>query len=101
MEDNECEAKAQLIKSKEIFENQACWVLNQLEEFKKIEKKMKQYEANIKAYMVDNNIDTFKSKQGSFTIITKKVSLLDKNKIEDIEKYYVEQKRVIMYKSIN
>ena len=62
---------------------------------------MKQYEANIKDYMISNKIKEYSNEAGSFTIISKKVSVLDRSLIEDIDQYYTEKKSKIMYKSIN
>lgn len=92
-------AQANLTESK--FKAQADEYLSKMEEFKKIEKKMKQFEANIKQYMIDNEVREYKNKIGSFTIVERKVSLLNRALIEDIEQYYTETKRKTMYKSIN
>ena len=83
------------------FKTQCDFYLNKLEEFKKTEKKMKQYEANIKQYMINNGVREYSNETGSFTIVSKKVSVLDRSLIEDIEQYYVEMKRKIMYKSVH
>jgi len=82
------------------FNQQATEYLSKMESFKKLEKKMKQYESNIKNYMIDNNIKDFTNEVGSFTIVKKKVSMLNRTLIEDIEQYYEETQRKIMYKSV-
>lgn len=83
------------------FKSQANEYLAKMEEFKKLEKKMKQWEVNIKQYMVDNDIREFKSDIGTITIVERKVSVLNRALIDDIEQYYQETRRKIMYKSIN
>ncbi len=57
--ENEYEIKPEVLESKEKFEYQANYYLTKFEEFKKLEKTMKQYEHNIRAYMIDKNIETY------------------------------------------
>ena len=94
------QVKAQNL-TKERFEAQANEYLEAMEQYKKTEKKMKQYEVNIKEYMVQNDVREYKNEVGSFTIVTKKVSMLNRALIEDIEQYYTETKRITMYKSLH
>ncbi len=83
------------------FKSQANEYMAKLEEFKKLEKKMKQYESNIKQFMIDNGISLFETEHGTFSIVARKVNVLNKSLIDDIDQYYEEVKRVIMYKSLN
>ncbi len=100
-EEQEYQVKAQANLTESKFRIQADEYLQKMEEFKKLEKKMKQYEANIKDYMITNNLREYRNEIGSFTIVTKKMNVLNKALIEDIEQYYSETRRTIMYKSIN
>jgi uncharacterized protein YlzI (FlbEa/FlbD family) len=95
------EVKAQSGMTEKKFKAQADEYLSKMEEFKKLEKKMKQYEANIKDYMITNKIESYKNEIGSFTIVTRKQSRLDRSLIEDIDKYYREIRMTTMYKSVN
>lgn len=97
---NEYQVKAQSVTESK-FKSQANEYLAKMEEFKKLEKKMKQWEANIKQYMIENDLREYKSDVGTFTIVERKVSMLNRALIEDIEQYYQETKRKMMYKSIN
>jgi hypothetical protein len=82
------------------FVIQAEEYLSKLEEYKKFDKMMKQYESNIKNYMVENDIDIYKNEKGRITIDYIKVNCLNRALIEDIHQYYEETTRVVMRKTL-
>lgn len=86
--------------SKEKFEKEATEYLSKLEEYKLIDKTMKQFEANIKEYMVQNDIDIFSNDVGRITVDFVKVNCLNRALIEDIKQYYEETTRVVMRKTL-
>ena len=85
----------------EKFMIQADEYLSHLEEYKKIDKMMKQYESNIKSYMVDNDIDVYKNEKGRITIDYVKVNCLNRALIKDIHQYYEEITRITMRKTVS
>lgn len=99
-DDQEFQVKAELNLTKEKFEREANEYLSKLLEYKKIDKMMKQYEANLKEYMVKNDIDMFHNDFGRITIDYVKVNCLNRALIDDIKQYYTEQDRIIMRKTL-
>lgn len=75
------------------------YVMNNLEAYKEMQKKMELCNDVIKEHMLKNNIDKIKTEKGEFTLIISSRSVLDKTLIEDIEKYYVREKTTTLYKS--
>ena len=74
--------------------------LSKLAEYKKIDKLMKQYESNIKEYMLKNDMSMYENKIGSVMITHSTTNCLDRSLIENIEQYYNEQPRITMMKSL-
>ena len=87
--------------SEDKFKREANEYLSVLEEYKKMDKMMKQYESNIKNYMVDNDVDTYANKHGRITIEHSKRNCLNRALINDISQYYQEISCVTMRKSLN
>lgn len=85
----------------EKFKKQANDYLSKLEAYKKLDREMKQYEANIKSYMIDNDIDDYKNEYGRISIDYIKVNCLNRALIDDIKQYYEETTRVYMRKTLN
>ena len=84
----------------EKFKKEANEYLAKLEEYKLLDKTMKQYEANIKAFMVDNDLDIYSNEIGRITIDYSKVNRFDRSLIEDIHQYYRETDVIIMRKTL-
>lgn len=78
------------------FKREADEYLSLLENYKK----MKQYEANIKHYMVENDLDLYTNDRGRITIDHVKVNCLNRALIEDITQHYEETDRIIMRKTL-
>ncbi len=97
--ETEYETKPQDIKSKEQFEKMASEMLSNWTEYKKLDARMKLLDASTKKYMVDNKIKIYENDHGSLMIVEQKVRVLDRALIDDIEKYKIDTKRKIMYKS--
>ena len=87
--------------SKDKFEAEALVYLSKLEEYKKMDKMMKQYESNIKNYMVKNDMDTYNNELGYISIQYSKINCLNRALIEDIHQYYEETPRITMRKSLH
>ncbi len=92
--------KAHANLTEEKFKKEATEYLSKMEEYKKLDKMMKQYEANIKEYMLSNDLDIFSNEIGRITIDYVKVNCLDRSLIDDIHQYYKEEHRVIMRKTL-
>jgi len=86
--------------NKDKFEREANDYLEKLSAYKALDKTMKQYEANIKEYMVSNDVDIYMNDKGRITIDYVKVNYLNRALINDISQYYTEQDRVIMRKTL-
>lgn len=99
-DEQDYQVKAEINLTKEKFEREANEYLNKLEEYKIIDKTMKQFEANIKDYMVKNDIDIYKNDKGRITIDFVKVNCLNRSLIDDIRQYYSEQDRIFMRKTL-
>ena len=102
--DNEQETTFQVkpeVLNEEKFKRQADLYLSQLEAYKKLDKEMKQYESNIKEYMVKNDLDIYFNDTGRITIDYCKVNCLNRALIDDIKQYYEETTRTIMRKTLN
>ena len=95
----ESKVKAETL-TKEKFEKEANEYLSKLEEYKKLDKLMKQYESNIKTHMINSDMDVFVNDVGMITISYAKHNMFDRSLIHDIKQYYVEQDRVIMRKTL-
>ena len=95
------EIKPEINISKDKFKRQADDYLSKLEDYKKMDKLMKQYESNIKSYMVKNELETYTNQLGRITIDYVKVNCLNRALIEDITQYYEETSRIMMRKSLN
>ena len=96
----EYQVKAETNLTKDKFEREANEYLCKLAEYKLLDKTMKQYEANLKEYMVSNDIDVYINDVGRITIDYVKVNCLNRALIDDIKQYYHEQSRVVMRKTL-
>lgn len=97
----EFETKPEANITSERFKKQADEYLSKLEAYKKLDKEMKQYEANIKSYMVANDTEVYKNEYGRIIIDYVKVNCLNRALIDDIRQYYEETTRVYMRKTLN
>ena len=97
--DQEFEVKPEVNITKEKFENDAIIMLENLEEFKKLDAMMKQLVANCKQYMIDNDLEYYKNEHGKLMLSQVKRNMLDRSLIDDIKKYYVEKEFYILGKS--
>lgn len=88
------------VSTDEKFEREANDYLSKLQEYKKLDKLMKQYEANIKEYMLKNDLDIYTNDKGRITLDFVTVNCLNRALINDIEQYYCEEERVIMRKTL-
>ena len=84
----------------EKFKKEADDYLNKLESYKMLDKTMKQYEANLKEFMVKNDMEIYTNDKGRITIDYVKVNCLNRALIDDIRQYYHEQDRIIMRKTL-
>ena len=82
--------------SKEKFEREA---LSKLEEYKKIDKTMKQYTSNCKEYMLKNCIQDYRNDSGVLFLKTQNRNVLNRELIPDIEQYYEEKQLSILTKN--
>ena len=98
--EQEFQVKAESNLTKEKFEREANDYLEKLASYKMLDKTMKQYEANLKEYMVKNDLDIYTNDKGRITIDYVKVNCLNRALIDDIRQYYAEQDRVIMRKTL-
>ncbi len=87
--------------STERFEKEANELLNNLEEFKSFERRMKQLESNVKKYMIENEVETFKNEKGYLNISYSTIRLLNRALIEDIDNYYENTERITLRKNLN
>ena len=94
------QVKAELNLTTEKFKREADDYLDKLAEYKMIDKTMKQYEANLKEYMVKNDMDIYTNDKGRITLDYVKVNCLNRALIDDIRQYYSEQDRVVMRKTL-
>jgi len=99
-DEQEFQVKAELNLTKEKFEREANEYLNKLAEYKMLDKTMKQFEANLKEYMIKNDLDIYTNDVGRITLDYIKVNCLNRALIDDIKQYYSEQDRVIMRKTL-
>jgi len=93
--------KPMTITSSEKIEQLGEEYLTKLSDFKKLKNKMETIEATVKNYLIENNLDILKCKSGKFNIINQDKMVLDRSLIEDIDKYKVNTKYKMMYKSLN
>ncbi len=82
------------------FKKEADELLSMLGEFKKLERKMKQYEANVKAYMIENDMKFYENATGEITVTHSTRWALDRAKIPDIQQYYDDITCCTMRKSL-
>jgi hypothetical protein len=74
-------------------------MLGAWKEYKKLDARMKLLDASTKKYMVDNKMDVYKCDKGSLMIVEQNRRMLDRALIDDIEKYKIDAKVHICYKS--
>jgi hypothetical protein len=98
-ENNEFEVKPINV-SDELFEKQFIEYSNKFAEYKKLEKLMKQYEANIKNHMIKNKIQTKQNEKLIVAIQPMTRNMLDRSLIDDIHKYYRETECKVMRKIV-
>lgn len=98
MEDYDNTVKAQEV-SKEVLKYQMKEYVENYDNYKKLDKMMKQYEANIKEYMKKNEIDILKTEGMVFNLKVAFANILDRTLIPNIRQYYSEQKRYVLSKS--
>ncbi len=96
----ESKLKPEANMTKEKFKRDADIYLSKLEEYKLFDREMKQYESNIKNYMVENDVDVYKNEYGRITIDFISVNCLNRALIDDIKQYYEETTRVMMRKTL-
>jgi hypothetical protein len=100
-EEPEYPVKPLEIKNRQQFEEMALEILGGWTDYKKIKTRMELLDASCKAYMVKNDMKTFENENGAFCIVVQERRILDRALIDDIEKYKINARVNIMYKSPN
>jgi hypothetical protein len=85
--------------NEEKFKKEAEIYFKQFDEYKRMDKMMKQYEANIKDFMVRNKMSHYEDDYGMVSVMEKTVNRLDRSLIDDIHQYYRETRSIYMYKA--
>lgn len=89
------------IKTAEKFDELANELLSNWLEYSMMKRRMEELNLKIKNYMDDNNLDVYECQSGKLIIVYQTRTALDRDKIEDIEKYYTTTKVSMMFKSPN
>lgn len=97
--EQEYEVKPVQVKNSEQFEKMAEELLKGWTEYKKIRNRMELLDASIKKYMVDNELKFYENEYGHVSIVEQGRRVLDRSLIEDIERYKVDTKFKMMFKS--
>jgi len=87
------------INNKEQFEKMASEMLTNWTQYKTLRARMELLDASTKKYMIDNNMDEYKCEKGKLTIVEQNRRVLDRSLIDDIEKYKLDSKIKMCFKS--
>jgi hypothetical protein len=87
MSEQEYEIKPQKGLTKEKFEQESLILLSRLDEYKALDKMIKQYMANCKEYMTINEIQDYKNEAGTLFLKPQNRNMLNRALIPEIEKY--------------
>lgn len=96
----EYETKPLNVKDKLQFEKLAEELLNNWAEYKKLKSRMELLDSTCKKYMVDNDMNIYGNDKGNLMIVEQGRRILDRTLIDDIEKYKVDAKVKMMFKSM-